>query len=155
GEAVAARRRALVEDRPEAVTRMPDEIRERHLAGQDESNGPSEEAEEEECAADDLDDPGKPDERADWGDSTARQDRSRKREPLRRTDLEVEKGNDDSEDAQQLRCPLLFHRASIFFRKSSRSRAFWVSDAARASSARASSKRPSFARRSPRTLGSK
>src|SRR2546426_440838 len=38
-------------------------------------------------------------------------------------------------------------------RRSSRSRALRVSDAARSHSARASSKRPSFASRSPRTLG--
>src|SRR2546430_5457100 len=75
GEAVEDRGRALVQDGPEAVARMPDEIRERHLAGQDERHRSSEEAEEEECAPDDLDDTGKPDERADWRDSTARQDR--------------------------------------------------------------------------------
>src|SRR5947209_8524569 len=53
--------------------------------------------------------------------------------------------------------PALFHEASAAARSSNslRSRAFCVSDAARSNSARASSSRPSFLRKSPRTLGSR
>src|SRR5258706_13571920 len=72
---------------------------------------------------------------------------------LCRTHLEVQEGDDDSENAPQVRRPLLLHRASIFLSSKSRSRTFCVNAAARASSTRASSKRPSLASRSPRTLG--
>src|ERR1700761_7174675 len=51
--------------------------------------------------------------------------------------------------------PFRGEQAVIRSSSTARSRAFWVSEAARWNSTRASSSRPSFARRSPRTVGSR
>ena len=53
------------------------------------------------------------------------------------------------------RTPFRGEQAAMRSSSSARSRAFCVSEAARSNSARASSWRPSFASRSPRTVGSR
>jgi hypothetical protein len=57
-EAVDDGERAAIDQREEAARRMHHEIGHRHLAGDDEGDGLREQAEDQQCAADQLDDSG-------------------------------------------------------------------------------------------------
>src|SRR6185436_13400183 len=104
-ETVENRGCTLIEHRPEVVSRMADEIRERHLARENERHRTSEESEKNQRAAYCFDDTGKPWQRADHGGPTAGHDRRRESEPLGRADLDEEEGDHDPESAQEIRSP--------------------------------------------------
>src|SRR5215203_3359705 len=58
GETVKRRQRAGVDDRMEALRKMPDEIGKGHFAGEDESDGPGAEPDDQQRAADQFDEAG-------------------------------------------------------------------------------------------------
>src|SRR5437879_10776134 len=72
----------LIQERPEAVSRMSDEIGDGHFARENERHRSGEQPEEKKRPADHLDDAGEPDQRADRRRTAARQDRRREREPF-------------------------------------------------------------------------
>src|SRR5439155_1436247 len=95
----------LIEHRPKALWRVAQEIRDRHLARENEGHRPREQSDEEEQAAKRLEHPGDAGQRRDRRRAAAWHDGRRKREQLRRPELYEEKGGDDPEDAEQVRRP--------------------------------------------------
>src|SRR5436309_7104906 len=102
-EAVDHGGRALIEDCPEAVRPVPDEIGDRHLAGQQKGDGTGEQPDEEEQTSEGLQDASQAEQRGDGHCATAGHDGARKREQLGRSELHEDEGRDDPEDAVQAR----------------------------------------------------
>src|SRR6266516_4083296 len=96
---------SLIEHRPEAVWRVTQEIRDGHLARQNEGHRPGEQSAEEKQAAERLEGSGDPGQRHDRCGAPTRHDGRRKREDLGRPALHEEKGGDDPEHAEEARGP--------------------------------------------------
>src|SRR5436309_9769621 len=96
---------SLIEHRPEALWGVAQEIRDRHLARENEGHRPGEQSDEEEQAAKRLEDAGNAGQRRDRRGAPAWHDGCRKREQLGRPELHEEKGGDDAEHAEQARGP--------------------------------------------------
>src|SRR5262249_29266506 len=80
-------RRSLIQDRPEAVRRVPDEIGERHFARDQKGYGPTEQSDEQEQTADGFQHRCDADSRRQRGGTAVRQNRRGNGEPLRRAEL--------------------------------------------------------------------
>src|SRR6266705_1903001 len=93
----------LVQHRPKAMWRVAQEIRDGHLARDDESHWPGEEPEEEEQPAECRDDSRDTGQRRDRCRAPAWHDGRRKREQLGRPELHEEKCGHDPEHAEQVR----------------------------------------------------
>src|SRR6267378_3082659 len=95
----------LIEHRPKALWRVAQEIRDGHLACEDEGHRPGEQSDEQEQAAKRLEDSGYAGQRHDRRGAPAWHDGRRKREQLGRPELHEEKGGNDPQDAEQVRRP--------------------------------------------------
>src|SRR5438093_1905725 len=92
----------LIEHRPKALGRVAQEIRDGHLAREDEGHRPSEQSDEEKQAAEHLERSGDAGQRRDRRGAPPWHDGRRKREQLGRPELHEEKRGDDPEDAEQV-----------------------------------------------------
>src|SRR6185369_15222131 len=105
-EAEQDRRDTLVQDRPESLRRVADEVGERHLSRDDERDGSSEESDQQQRAPDELEYGREADLRREYrrqrhGPAVG-QDRSREGEELRHTVLKKQECRDDPEDALEV-----------------------------------------------------
>src|SRR5213080_5549271 len=96
---------SLIEHRPKALWGVAQEIRDRHLARENEGHRPGEQSDEEEQAAKRPEDAGNAGQRRDRRGAPPWHDGCRKREQLGRPELHEEKGGDDAEHAEQARGP--------------------------------------------------
>ena len=101
-EAVQHGELAAVDERPETLRRVGDEIGERHQPGEHERHGTREEADQEQRAADELQYSGHAGEGPELQRKRAR---NREVEQLLRAVRREQKGGDDAQDAQQTRRP--------------------------------------------------
>src|SRR6266702_7121058 len=96
---------SLVQDRPEALGRVADEVRDRHLPGEQEGHRTREQADQEERASESLQDGRDARQGCDGRGAAAWHDGRRKGEQLGRPELDEEERGHDPEQAEQVRCP--------------------------------------------------
>src|SRR3954452_13036445 len=99
------RRMALIENRPESLRSVTLEVGNGHLAGEEKGHWAGVEPDEEERATVCLEGPGPPGQAAIRGRSPSRHDRGGEAIELGSAELDKQKGGDDSQDAEKIRCP--------------------------------------------------